>query len=415
MTRRTAAFVAWGLAAAVVVVSVLVVIENVRRGDFEGASDGFVESLVQGLIEAFIAPFFALLAALIISNQPRNIIGWLLMIPALGAAIIDPISLWVATIETPPETLNPVLFLALWVENWSWLLFLFPIFHLLQVFPTGRVLTPRWRWLAFLEVAMFVVFVGMVTFSDVLGPSTDEVEASWVVTNPIGFIPLSIWEGGFMSVWTFGLLILVIGGGASTVVRFRRAQAAEKQQLKWLLGALVLFASVYAATAVAVETFDTNIVLDVLFLLSIAVIPLAMTMAVLRYRLFDIDVIIRKTLVYGLLTGLLTATYFGSVVVLQSVFRGEGTNSVTVAASTLLITASFSPLRRRIQSLIDRRLFRSKYNAQVVIERFGGAAQNQANLERLSADLMAVVEETIQPRSGVLWIREPAQTTAKAR
>jgi hypothetical protein len=110
----------------------------------------------------------------------------------------------------------------------------------------------------------------------------------------------------------------------------------------------------------------------------------------------------------------LTAVYFGSVVVLQSVFRGEGNNSVTVAASTLLITASFTPLRRRIQTLIDRRLFRSKYNAQLVIERFGGAAQNQANLETLSADLMAVVEETIQPRSGVLWIREPTQGTAKA-
>lgn len=264
------------------------------------------------------------------------------------------------------------MFLALWAESWSWLLFIFPIFHLLQVFPTGRVLTPRWRWLAYLEIGMFILFVALVTFSAEIGPSTDEV--TWTVPNPIGFIPVTFWEtSSFSTAWTFGLLTLVIGGGASTVTRFRRAQATERQQLKWLLCALVLFAAVYALTAVfADQSFNANFVLDVLFLLSIASIPVAMTLAVLRYRLFDIDLIIRKTLVYGLLTGLLTAGYFGSVVLLQSLFRGEGSSSLTVAASTLLITASFTPLRRWIQTLIDRRLFRSKYNAQLVIERFGG-------------------------------------------
>ena len=402
------------MAAAVVVISILVVIENVQRGELDRDPGAFLEFLVQGMIEALIAPVFALLAALIISNQPRNVVGWLLMIPALGAAIIDPLSLWIASFETAPASLDPVLFLALWAESWSWLLFIFPIFHLLQVFPTGRVLTPRWRWLAYLEVGMFVVFVALVTFSDVIGPSSDE-EVTWTLANPIGFIPPTVWESGFSGAWTLGLLVLVIGGGASTVVRFRRAQGTERQQLKFLLYALVFFAAVYASTAITVETFQTNVVLDVLFLLSVAAIPVAMTLAVLRYRLFDIDLIIRKTLVYGLLTGLLTAVYFGSVVLLQSVFRGEGSNSLTVAASTLLITALFAPLRRRIQTLIDRRLFRSKYNAQVVIERFGGAAQSQANLETLSADLMAVVEETIQPQSGVLWIRQPAETTARAR
>ena len=388
-------------------------IEDVRRGELDRDPGAFVELLVQSLVEALIAPIFALLAALIISNQPRNIIGWLLMIPAIGSAVLDPVSLWVSSIETAPVSLDPVLFLALWSESWSWLLFIFPIFHLLQVFPTGRVLTPRWRWLAYVEVGMIVVFVALVTFSTEIGPSADEV--TWTVPNPIGFIPATFWEtSSFSTVWTLGLLVLVIGGASSTVVRFRRAQATERQQLKWLLYALVLFAAVYALTAVSADqSFNANFILDLLFLLSIALIPVAMTLAVLRYRLFDIDLFIRKTLVYGLLTGLLTAVYFGSVVVLQSVFRGEGSNSLTVAASTLLITASFAPLRRRIQTLIDRRLFRSKYNAQVVIERFGGAAQSQANLETLSADLMAVVEETIQPRSGVLWIREPTQGTAR--
>ena len=410
MTRRTSAWIGWGLAAAVIVVSAFVVVAAVRSGEFAGEPS----LIVPALIEVLIAPIFALLGALIISNQPRNIIGWLLAVPALGSVLVGLISLWTGSFETAPQAVSVWLLLALWLESWSWLLFIFPIFHLLQVFPTGRALTPRWRWLAYMELGMVVIFIALVTFSAELQASEGD-NTLWTVKNPIGFLPEAIWDGVFSSIWSLGLLILVFGGGASAVVRFRRAQATEKQQLKWLLYSLVMFTVVYAATVVVVESATVIPLFDVIFFVSIISIPVAMTLAVLRYRLFDIDVIIRKTLVYGLLTGLLTATYFGSVVVLQSVFRGEGSNSVTVAASTLLITASFSPLRRRIQSLIDRRLFRSKYNAQVVIERFGGAAQNQANLETLSADLMAVIEETIQPRSGVLWIRQPAQTTAKAR
>jgi hypothetical protein len=379
-------------------------VAEIRSGEFSGDP---ANAIVGSLLGLLITPIFAFLGALIISKQPRNTIGWLLAVPALINAVAALLGVWTRTFETAPESVPFGLFVALWLDSWSWLLFIFPIFHLLQVFPTGRVLTPRWRWLAYLEAVMIATFLLLGTFSSQYEAYQGDI-AIWSVENPIGFISAEFWNGLFSSIWSAGLLVLVLGGGASTIVRFRRARAAERQQLKWLLSALVVFAIVYAITVAFVDSdAPSPVALDALFLLSVISIPVVMTMSVLRYRLFDIDLIIRKTVQYGLLTGLLAAVYFGSVVALQSLFRGERNSSITVAASTLLITASFSPLRRRIQTLIDRRLFRSKYNAQQVIEKFGGAAQNQANLETLSADLWSVVGETIQPRSGGLWIRDP--------
>ena len=391
---------AWGLTAAVTVVSAFVFLQEARRGGLGHDPTAVFGAIVEGMLPVV----FSGLAALIISNQPLNVIGWLFMITAVAAAVADPVNLWLTSFDTPPDHLHPGLWMALWFENWSWLTFMFPIFHLLQVFPTGRVLTPRWRWLTYLEIAMLAIFVGLVTVTAEMGST----EGEWTVANPIGFVPMDIWDRGFSQIWSVGLLILVLGGAASMIVRFRRAQGPERQQMKWLLYVLVIFVIVYAVTVVLQEFGGPGVLGDLVFLLSILSIPVAITAAVLRYQLFDIDLIIRKTLVYGLLTGLLAVFYLGSVVLLQSMFRGEGNSSVSVAGSTLLITASFSPLRRRIQTLIDRRLYRSKYQAQQVIERFGTAAQSEANLETLSDDLMAVIAATLQPRSEVLWIRERA-------
>jgi hypothetical protein len=349
-----------------------------------------------------IGAVFAVLAALIISKEPRNAVGWVMMIPAVGNAVSILAGLRVDPMTSAPAEADPLLLLTLWFDDSSWVLLIFPIFHLLQVFPTGRVLSRRWRWLMGLELWMVVLFLGLVGFSRRLGP----LDADWTVENPIGFISQDFWDRWFGTPWTIGLLVLTIGGVASMVLRYRRGQAGEKEQIKWLVYAFGLFAAVYSGLAVFEGEDQLPLAIGLLFPLSIALIPVAITVAILRYRLFDIDVIIRRTLVYTVLTGLLAAVYFGSVVLLQSLFRGEQTSSLSVAASTLLATALFTPLRRRIQNVIDRRLFRRRYNAQRVIERFGGAAQNQAHLEKLTADLLAVIEETIQPRFGGVWIRE---------
>ena len=399
VNRRAVAGIAWGLAALVLGVAVVIAVMEFRRGDFGGST----KEVVVNWIEALLIPAFALLGALILSNQPRNPVGWLIMIPAIGGAITEPIALWLSSFETAPSSAGAGLLLAIWMDNWSWLLFIFPILHLLQVFPTGRILTPRWRWLAYLEAAMFMFFIGVVSFADQLGPTS----VDWRMQNPIGFLSDSFWDG-FGPIWTVALLGLVVGGIVSIVRRYRRAQAVERQQLKWLLYNFCLFAVVYSLTGLFQDSEAPGSVLNILFLLSILSIPVSITIAVLRYRLFDIDLIIRRTLIYGLLTGFLGLVYLGSVVLLQSVFGGEGASSLTVAASTLLTTALFAPFRRWIQTVIDRRLFRSKYQAHKVIERFGGSAQNQADLDQLTADLLSVVQETVQPRFGDVWIRKPA-------
>ena len=263
------------------------------------------------------------------------------MIPAIGGAMVDPIALWLASFETAPSSAGAGLFLAIWIENWSWLLFIFPILHLLQVFPTGRILTPRWRWLAYLEVAMFIL----------LHRESSACLNGWDRPRPTGacrtrsvFFPRSFWDG-FGPIWTVGL-----AGPASWAESFRsssgiagrrpsRGSNSNGCSTTSSSSRLSMPSSDYSQ-----DSEDPGSVLNVLFLLSILLIPVAITMAVLRYRLFDIDLIIRRTLVYALLTGLLGLVYLGSVVLLQSLFRGEGASSLTVAASTLLTTALFAPL-----------------------------------------------------------------------
>ena len=398
MRRRTVAWIAFALAGAVTVVSALDVMAD--RGELAGRPIAVLGDVLWGLLPAA----FAWLAALIISNRSSNVIGWVLMIPGVSSAMESLLTLRLASFEMAPTRLDAGLFLTVWFENWAWVPLIFPVFHLLQVFPTGRILSPRWSWLFRLELLMAIVIIGAIGVSDELGP-TDE---RWLVANPIGFLPVGFFGPVFSLVWTLGLLVLTIGGATSIVMRYRRAPAGERQQIKWLLYSVGIFVVVYSIGAVDQSFEGDEGMFHLLLPLSIILIPVAITLAILRYRLFDIDLIVRRTLVYTLLTGLLGAVYLGSVVLLQSLFRGQGNSSVSVAASTLLITALFTPLRRRIQALIDRRLYRSKYQAQQLIERFGTAAQNEANLETLSDDLMAVVAATIQPRSGVLWIREQA-------
>jgi hypothetical protein len=390
-------WIGWALAVATTLIVIVTMIEGARRGALPEGPGAILQEVVWGAIGVL----FAVLAALIISKEPRNAVGWVMLIPAVGNAASALAASRLAALPGAPASLDPWLWLITWFDGWSWVVLIFPLFHLLQVFPTGRVLSRRWRWLLGLELGMLVLFVGLVAFSRRLGP----LEGQWTVANPIGFIPEEFWDRWFGLPWTIGLLIVTFGGIASMVLRYRRGSAVEREQIKWLVYACALFVVVYSGSAVWADA-QVPLALQLLFPLSVALIPVAITVAILRYRLFDIDVIIRRTLVYAVLTGLLTAVYLGSVVVLQGVFRDEQRSSLSVAGSTLLITALFTPLRRRIQTVIDRRLFRRRYNAQRVIEQFGGAAQHQANLEKLSADLLAIIEETIQPRFGRLWLRE---------
>jgi hypothetical protein len=345
---------------------------------------------------------YSLTAAVILSREPRNRVGWLLMLPALVTAV--PIG---QLPPEPPAAMTPVLWLRLWLDGWSWLAAIFPILLIPLHFPTGRPPSARWNWVNRLALGMALFFVALVAFGEYLYSTG----YGWRLANPIGFIPDELFSGGaFMAVWSAGLLALVGGSAASLFVRYRGAGPVEREQIKWLLFAGGLLAVFYAALVLGnLGTGDAWLStgrVNLLFVLSLLALPVAIAVAILRYRLFDIDVIIRKTAVYGALSAVLALVYFGSVFLLTTLFGSLSGQESTLALviSTLLIAALFAPLRRSLQSAIDRRFFRKKYDSELVLARFAQTARQETDLEALTAELVSVLQETMQPRSIGLWI-----------
>jgi len=333
------------------------------------------------------------------------VIGWLMMIPALGLSL--PTDEYLNSFSSAPSAPSVPLLLALWLNTWGWILFIFPIFFIWLLFPTGQPPSPRWRWLIVFGLTMCAVFILLVTFSQRLTSSTGD----WSVANPIGFIPHDALNGMYFFVpWIGALLSLTVLCMASLFVRYRRAKAVEREQIKWLLYACGLFVAVYVPLywISNLNTILTD-VWNVLFGLAILAIPIAIAIAILRYRLWDIDVVIRRTLVYGALTLTLALVYFGSVVVLQALFEaitGQHQSPIATVISTLVIAALFTPLRQRIQRDIDRRFYRKKYDAEKILAAFAVRARDEVELDQLTNHLLAAVQETMQPEHTSLWLKK---------
>ena len=403
MSERIVARVVWVVAALALVATGFEIWADVRNA----VGDESLFFILDGVAWALIPAVFILTGALIVSRQPRNVIGLLLMIPGLVMLAAGVIDVALGPLVEQPASLSPGLWLRLWFDNWSWVLLIFPIFHLMLVFPTGRLLSAHWRWVVGLEIAMVLVMMLGTAFGDMIGPLNVPEEQAWSLPNPIGFIPESSFWPKFEVFWTAGLLVMTVLSLLAMVLRFRVASAAERQQLKWLLFAVTVFALNYGITAATVGELETGGVGDLLFLISVMGIPISIAIAVLRFHLYDLDLIIRRTLLYAVLTGLLVGTFALSVFVIQRViggFVGED-SALGIATSTLLIAALFNPLRRRLQSLIDRRLYRSKYDAQRVIDQFVAAARNEPDMRLLTIDLLDVVDRTVQPSVQGLWIK----------
>ncbi len=362
--------------------------------------------LIGDAIWSLIPVPFAITAALIVSRQRGNVIGWLLMVPVFLSIISAPIDYTMQSITTPPAEPGFLFMLITWFSSWSWLVLIFPLILIPLLFPTGRLLSARWRWVLFLAAGLCAVFLWIATFSEKLGPTSND----WSIPNPIGFLDESFIQT-FIVFWTAGLMVMILSSAAALFVRFRHAGDVEREQIKWLLYACGIFAVIHipglwinnlssSENAIAADLY--NFLID----LAILTFPAAIAIAILRYRLWDIDLIIRRTLVYGALTVALAGLYYGMVLLLGQVFRAlTGQDSpVVVVLSTLLIAALFTPLRLRFQAVIDRRFYRQKYNAARAIESFSAAARNQVEFEHLTWQLVNVVEETIQPESISLWL-----------
>jgi hypothetical protein len=363
----------------------------------------------------------AALGALILARLPRHPIGWLLMIQGVGCALAAPGSDYFRSLSAPPAAPSALFLVLLWFDNWSWLLLIFPLLFVPLYFPTGRLISRRWQGAVALGLGMCLLLMTLAG----LGTRLSRTDQAWSVANPIGFIP-DYWDRAILPPWGLGLITLTLLSLGSVIVRYRGGSAVERQQIKWLLVGCLVFAAVYVAlVAVPAMRGDTAVgtLWNLLFAPSLLAIPGAITMAILRQRLWDIDVLIRRTLIYSVLTGVLALVYLGTVLVLQNVLAaltGESRSELVTVLSTLAIAALFGPLRARVQAAIDRRFYRRKYDAAQTLAGFAASARDETDLETLSGRLVGVVGETMQPRSVGLWLRpatgaQPAQAAAHRR
>ena len=358
---------------------------------------------------------FATVGALVASRWPKNAIGWIFcwlgLSFSLGSASEEyALYALVTEADSLPGAEGMV-----WLTAWFGGPTVFALFALVfLLFPDGRLPSRRWRpvvWLELVAVVCLVAFAFKPGELDNLGLVR--------VTNPFGVQGAAALLGTLGLVGLLMTLAVAVAGGISLVLRFRRARGVERQQIKWFAFSGVVFCAVFAAGPflwALPKSPATAWIWPVLFLAGASTIPVAVGIAILKYRLYDIDLLINRTLVYGSLTALLAAAYVGSVVSLQSVFRAlTGKEStLAVVASTLVIAALFNPLRRRVQAFVDRRFYRHKYDAAKTLAAFNSRLRDETNLDALSNDVIGVVRETLQPAHISLWLRRDAASQKDA-
>jgi len=346
---------AWGLCVVAVVGGVVHLVVKWSLLGWPPTPSDVVNDLSLGMV----AVVFSVLAAVIIARQPGNRVGWLMMIIALAAG--NPASTFAETLSGAPAAMTPGLWLALWLDSWAWVPVIFPILLIPLYFPTGRPPTPRWRWVSRLAVLMWIVFALLAAFAEEIGPATT---ADWTMTNPLGFVPQEFFNMSFFWViWGIGLVALTLGSVASLFVRYRRAGADERQQIKWLLVAGVFFAVFYVLSVVLPDPARGTGWWSLLFFLAILCIPIAIAIAIFRYRLWDLEVVVNRALVYGLLTTLLAGIFAGGIALISEATKqllGQGSPAAGAAISALIVAVVFQPLRTWIEAAVNRRFYPKK-------------------------------------------------------
>jgi hypothetical protein len=351
------------------------------------------------LTSAVAAVSAATVGAVVASRRPYHRVGWLLV--ALGLSIAASGFAFSYTrygLVARPGALPAAGYLA-GFANGAVFLYLSLAGFVLLLAPTGKLPSARWRWWARVQVAALVVaFLSSALAPMPLYPEYPEIG------NPLGVAALA--DGPLTAAFPVGALLILAGlmaGAGSLLSRFRRARGLERLQLRWLAwgAALAALALLVALTALVVE--GDSVVLQAAVGICVALLPLATGAAILRYRLYDLDRIISRTLAYGLLTVLLGLGYAGVVLGLSRLLP-QG-SSLAVAAATLAVAAVFQPARRRIQQTVDRRFNRRRHDAAQTIAAFSTRLRDQVDLDTLTAELLAVVDQTMQPTQASLWLR----------
>ena len=341
---------------------------------------------------AVLSLAFLTVGAFLGGRRPGNAVGWLLLgwgmvmaFSALTGAYVDK-----GLVHDPGSLPGPDW--AAWAEAVVWHPAFSLLVFLLLLFPSGRLPSPRWRPFAIFTVAVYATL----SLSAALAPGAIELyypEATSPVSLPVAGLADTVFG------WLLpGQLLVLATALVSLVGRLRRATGEERQQVKWFVYTVATVVLVFVTTTLAPGA-------GYLFPL-FGLIPVSVAVAVFKYRLYEIDRLINRTLVYGLLTALLIGVYAGLVFLLGRLLDpATGDSALAVAASTLAVAALFQPARRRLQQVVDRRFNRRRYDAARTVERFSGRLREHVDLDTLSAELLGVVDRTVQPASASLWLR----------
>ncbi|MDQ3604161.1 MAG: hypothetical protein M3385_09935 [Actinomycetota bacterium] len=401
MSRRTATWLAWSLVALSVALLLggiaLSLVTRSAVPDLQVGGEVGDSSVVADLIMLLT---FSVVGAIIASRHPRNTIGWLFcsvgVTIGLNSFVGDYAEFWLASgfgMSSLGET-------AAWFSSWLWTLLVYvPTSFLLLLFPDGRLPSPRWRPVAW-GIALGTAG-GVVGYALRAGPLEDFPQ----IANPYGVDSPVVGMVGVAGALVAGGSM--VASAVSLIVRMRRAGSEQRQQIKWLAyGGAVVVGTIFVGGLVILWSVPVSIVIMSVALLGL---PVFTGIAIVRHHLYDIDLLINRTLVYGSLTLMLALVYFGGVtatqVLLQTLTGQQKLPQLAVVVSTLVIAALFNPLRRRIQSFIDRRFYRKKYDVAKTLDIFSARLREETDLLTLNDELISVVRETMQPEHVSLWLR----------
>ena len=345
-----------------------------------------------GIVGAFVA-----------TRQPRNVIGWILWSVAIAVTWSIAGDDYATTSLAAAGGTWPGTIWAAWLSGMTFLPAIITVLVFIPLlFPTGRLLSPRWRWVAWFTVLAIVLSILPAAFAP--GPLGD----SATLLNPVGIAAVGQVKDVLNVVTLIAFAIALPLAVASVVLRYRRGTATEREQLKWFAAAVGLTGACFGLAILPIAPLS-----DIGWaagIVTISLIPVAIGIAILRYRLYEIDRIISRTLSYAAVTVTLALVFVTVVLGLQAVLEPmTGENTIAVAASTLIVAALFQPLRRRVQAIVDRRFNRARYDAQRTVDAFSERLRDEVDIATLTADLDATIHAALKPATLGLWLRRASE------